>query len=48
MGRGAWRAVVRGGPKELDTTERLSTHIPQLHLDEHCKVSEALGALAFL
>ena len=24
MDRGAWRATVRGGHKELDTTERLS------------------------
>ena len=26
MGRGAWRATVHGGRKELDTTERLSAH----------------------
>jgi len=47
MDRGAWWAVAHGGTKELDITKQLSTHIPQLHLDEQCKVSEALGALAF-
>ena len=26
MDRGAWRATVRGGHKESDTTEQLSTH----------------------
>ena len=26
MGKGAWWAIVHGALKELDTTERLSTH----------------------
>ena len=26
MERGTWQATVHGGPKELDTTERLNTH----------------------
>ena len=26
MDRGAWWAIVHGGRKELDTTERLNTH----------------------
>ena len=32
--RGAWRAVVRGGLKELDTTERLSACV-RTHTHTH-------------
>ena len=32
--RGAWRAVVRGGLKELDTTERLSACV-RAHTHTH-------------
>ena len=44
MDRGAWRATVHGGHKELDTTEQLSTvyYIVLSHFKHTTECSQAL------